>query len=52
MADKSTRKTTRPEKKRWRRPAIKSGQLFEANSLSCGKAGPGPEQCMQFATTS
>jgi len=38
MAEKSTRKTTRPKSKRpWRRPQVKSGQLFESNSLACGK---------------
>ena len=46
MAEKSTRKTTRPKSKRpWRRPQVKSGQLFESNSLACGKSAPINEEC-------
>ena len=41
MADKPKRKPTRPAKKAWQKPAIKSGRLFESNSLACGKNGPG-----------
>ena len=41
-----------PSKKKWEKPAIQSGQLFEANSLSCGKNTPTTEQCMQNPTRS
>jgi hypothetical protein len=37
VPDKSPRKPARPAKKTWRRPNIKSGKLFESNSLACGK---------------
>ena len=32
---------------RWVAPTITTGQLFEANSLSCFKAGPTSEECLQ-----
>jgi hypothetical protein len=41
-----------PGKKKWEKPTIQSGQLFEANSLSCGKNEPTTEQCMQNPTRS
>ena len=37
-----------PDKKKWERPRLQSGQLFEANTVSCAKqpgnpvCGPGP----------
>jgi len=48
MAEKSSRKPNRPAPKRpWRRPQIKSGPLFESNSLACNKSPSMPnEQCM------
>lgn len=51
MAEKVQRKTAKPARKRrqWQRPQVKSGQLFEANSLACGKNGSGeqdPGMCM------
>ena len=46
MASKSKRKLTGP-KKVWQKPRIKSGRLFESNSLACGKNGPGMEMCEQ-----
>jgi hypothetical protein len=56
MADKSTRKPTKPAAKRpWRRPQVKTGQLFESNSLSCGKTmaeSGGVDQCAQMANAS
>lgn len=52
MPDKSPRKPARPAKKTWRRPNIKSGKLFESNSLACGKSGPGLESCEQFPKVS
>ncbi len=49
MADKPPRKPTRAAaKKPWQRPQIKSGRLFESNSLACGKNGPGLDSCEQF----
>ena len=48
MAEKNTRKPGPPaKKKKWESPRIKSGHLFESNSLACGKNGPQIEQCMQ-----
>jgi hypothetical protein len=38
-----------PARRKWDPPQIESGQLFEANSLSCGKgAGAEVEQCMMM----
>jgi len=46
MADKPNRKTNRPPpKRRWHRPQVKTGQLFESNSLACGKTHPATEEC-------
>jgi hypothetical protein len=52
MADKAPRRPARPTKKPWQRPQIKSGRLFESNSLACGKNGPGLDSCEQFPKTS
>jgi hypothetical protein len=48
MAEKTPRKaaSTVP-KKRWERPSMKTGHLFESNSLACGKSGPELDQCIQ-----
>jgi hypothetical protein len=35
----------RKPKKVWQRPSVKTGRLFESNSLACGKNGPGTEDC-------
>ena len=54
MTDKSQRKPPRPgqpgktAKKAWQPPRIKTGRLFESNSLACGKNGPGMDSCEQF----
>lgn len=49
MTKNSPRKPARPGKKAWQRPHIKSGKLFESNSLACGKnPSVGGEQCAQF----
>ncbi len=50
MAQKTPRKPPRPGagKRAWQRPQIKSGRLFESNSLACGKNGPGMDGCEQF----
>jgi hypothetical protein len=35
-----------PPKRHWEPPRIRSGQLFESNSLACtGKSGPGIFEC-------
>jgi len=48
MAEKTTRKQTKSGAKRpWRRPQVKTGQLFESNSLSCGKSDMMMEPCQQ-----
>ncbi len=52
MAQKSPRKPARPGKKTWQRPQIKSGRLFESNSLACGKNGPGMDNCEQSPLSS
>jgi hypothetical protein len=48
VADKSKRKPARAAKKAWQKPRIKSGRLFESNSLACGKNQPGMEACESF----
>ena len=35
------------KRRRWERPQLQSGQLFEANSLACFKGGPTSEECTQ-----
>jgi hypothetical protein len=40
------RKAARKQKKSWQRPTVKTGQLFESNSLACGKNSPGTFECM------
>jgi hypothetical protein len=53
MPDKPERKPPRPRsKKRWEPPRVKTGQLFESNSLACGKGQGGDENCLTFATMS
>ncbi len=36
-----------PGRRRWEKPRIESGQLFESNSLACSKSGPQIEECLQ-----
>jgi len=52
MTTKPQRKPPRTPRKPWRRPQIKSGKLFESNSLACGKNTPATDECTQFATQS
>lgn len=40
------------EKRTWEPPRIKTGQLFESNSLSCGKSNMMMEPCQQNPQTS
>ena len=39
-------------RKKWNRPAIRSGKLFEVNSLSCGKSDGSSGNCIINLTTS
>ena len=52
MAEKVQRKTPKsPRKRQWQRPRVKSGRLFESNSLACGKVfTTGDETCLQLGT--
>jgi uncharacterized OB-fold protein len=52
MAEKVQRKTPKPaRKRRWQPPKVKSGQLFESNSLACGKVfSTGNEDCLASGT--
>jgi hypothetical protein len=34
-------------KRTWQPPRIRSGRLFESNSLACGKNTPAMDQCIQ-----
>lgn len=34
-------------KKPWRSPHVRTGHLFESNSLACGKNTPQLDQCLQ-----
>lgn len=36
-----------PAKRSWTAPRIRTGHLFESNSLACGKNTPNLEQCTQ-----
>jgi hypothetical protein len=48
MAEKPQRKTTKRKRRRWHRPEVKSGRLFESNSLACNKSPTEPrEECDQ-----
>ena len=50
--DVSGREGPARAKRPWTRPKIDSGNLFESNSLSCGKATAELEQCQQNPLTS
>jgi hypothetical protein len=56
VLEKTPRKKPQPpkgQKKTWETPRVKSGQLFESNSLACGKNNPGMDECStQDATRS
>jgi hypothetical protein len=36
-----------PPRRRWEKPRVDSGQLFESNSLAWSKSGPQVEECLQ-----
>ena len=42
----------KPDKKPWLKPRVRTGHLFESNSLACGKSTPQLEQCNQNPATS
>jgi hypothetical protein len=54
VTDKNPARKAGPpaKKKKWERPRIKTGHLFESNSLACGKNAPMLEQCLQNPVTS
>ena len=52
MPDKTPRKPPPRPKKPWEPPRVKTGHLFESNSLACGKNGPGNEECLNNPTQS
>ncbi|HEY4184925.1 MAG TPA: hypothetical protein VGP07_07645 [Polyangia bacterium] len=42
-----------PGRKRvWQPPRVRTGHLFESNSLACGKNTPSLEQCVQNPVSS
>ena len=41
-----------PLKRPWQSPRIRTGHLFESNSLACGKNTPSLEQCIQNPVSS
>jgi hypothetical protein len=51
VPEKTKRKAPR-SKKPWEPPRVKTGHLFESNSLSCGKNSPGQDECLQNPTQS
>jgi hypothetical protein len=42
----------RKSKRAWEAPRIKTGQLFESSSLSCGKSNVMMEPCQQIPQSS
>jgi len=52
MADKKDEKPkpkAEKAKKKWVKPSLRTGKLFEVNSLSCGKASGMTGQCSTSA---
>jgi hypothetical protein len=47
--EKSKAKPTKRPKRTWQRPSVKTGTLFESNSLACGKM-VFQEECQQGGT--
>jgi len=49
----TTDAASRPSGKRsWQTPRVRTGRLFESNSLACGKNTPTLEQCIQNPVSS
>lgn len=42
----------RTAKRPWQPPRVRTGHLFESNSLACGKNTPQLDQCIQNPVTS
>ena len=40
-------RSTTPPKRPWQTPQVRTGHLFESNSLACGKNSAQLEQCIQ-----
>jgi hypothetical protein len=45
-SDKQKAKPEKPRKRPWQTPTVKTGSLFEANSLACAKM-PSHQMCRQ-----
>jgi hypothetical protein len=43
--DKQKPKRDKQRKRTWRPPTVKTGTLFESNSLACGKTTANLDQC-------
>jgi hypothetical protein len=41
-----------PVKRTWQTPRVRTGHLFESNSLACGKNTPALDQCIQNPVSS
>lgn len=41
-----------PGKRAWQAPRVRTGHLFESNSLACGKNTPALDQCIQNPVSS
>lgn len=41
-----------PAKRAWQAPRVRTGHLFESNSLACGKNTPQLDQCIQNPVSS
>jgi len=41
-----------PAKRAWQPPRVRTGHLFESNSLACGKNTPSLDQCIQNPVSS
>lgn len=50
--DPDVRKKTPVVKRPWAPPQVRTGHLFESNSLACGKSTPQLDQCLQNPVTS
>jgi hypothetical protein len=54
VAEKTPRKplANTKKKKPWESPRVKTGRLFESNSLACGKNSQETDQCHMIPTMS
>lgn len=52
--DAAPEKQTPPSggKRAWQAPRVRTGHLFESNSLACGKNTPALDQCIQNPVSS